>query len=398
MAKYLSGRQGLLETRGIEREQIGPEGKGSTPLRTRYSLLERQPLMKALVTGATGFLGGALTHALLREGHEIRILSRKTSDLGQFSALPVDIRYGSLEDPSSLVGLFEGIELVYHCAALAKDWASWKEFYQTNAHGVRNLLEAARAVNSIGRFVHISTTDVYGYPVEAADETYPITDIGLPYNRSKGMGEKAVWDIYRETGMPITVIRPATIYGPGSLSIVVDIAALLLKNQMFLIDGGQLPAGLLYLDNAVEGILQASLSPQTIGQAYNLRDESDETWREFVGALARGMKVSYPWLNLPGKLAMGIAQVFEISYRAMGIRNRPLLTRHATCLLCRNQGYSIEKAQRDFGFRSRVGFVEGMARTQAWLASEEGQRALYRKSIRAKAARRWQTAWHRGAG
>ncbi len=335
--------------------------------------------MKALVTGATGFLGGALTHALIREGQEVRILARKTSNLRWLNSLPVDIRYGSLEDRSSLVDLFEGIGFVYHCAALASDWGPWNEFYQANVQGVRNLLEAAQEAGSVRRFIHISTTDVYGYPVEAVDEAYPITDIGLPYNRSKGLGEKAVWGFYQRTGMPVSVIRPATIYGPRSLSIVVEIAALLHKKQMALIDRGEVPAGLLHIDNAVEGILQAALSPQTIGQAYNLRDESNETWRQFIRALANGMGVGHPWINLSGKLALGIAHLFEMAYRVMGNQNRPLLTRHATYVFCRNQGYSIKKAQQDFGFRSKVSFDEGMERTLTWLSSEEGQGELSRK-------------------
>ena len=331
------------------------------------------------MTGATGFLGGALTRALTREGQEVRILARKTSNLHQFSTLPLDIRYGSLEDKSSLVDLFKDIDFVYHCAALASDWGSWYEFYQANVQGVQNLLEAAQKTGSVRRFIHISTTDVYGYPVEAVDETYPITDIGLPYNRSKGLGEKAVWDIYQATGMPVSVIRPATIYGPRSLNIVVEIAALLYKKQMALIDGGRVPAGLLHIDNAVGGILQAALSPKTIGQAYNLRDESNETWGQFISALASGMGVDYPRIKLPSKLALGLAHLLEIVYRGMGIPNRPLLTRHATYVFCRNQGYSIEKAKQDFGFRSHVSFDEGMERTLTWLASEDGQRELSRR-------------------
>jgi nucleoside-diphosphate-sugar epimerase len=335
--------------------------------------------VKALVTGATGFLGGALTHALIREGQEVRILARKTSHLHRLNELPVDIRYGSLEDRSSLVDLFEGIEFVYHCAALASDWGPWCDFYQANVQGVQNLLESAQEARALRRFVHISTTDVYGYPVEAVDETYPITDIGLPYNRSKGLGEKAVWDFYRRTGIPVSVIRPATIYGPRSLSIVVEIAALLHRKQMAFIDAGEVPAGLLYIDNAVEGILQAALSSRTIGEAYNLRDENNETWRQFIGALASGMGVGHPRINLPGKLALGIAHLLEMVYRVMGSRNRPILTRHATYVFCRNQGYSIKKAQQDFGFRSKINFDEGMERTLTWLASEEGQETVSRK-------------------
>jgi len=332
--------------------------------------------MEVLVTGATGFLGGAITSALVKEGQEVRILARKNSNLNRLVGLQVDIRHGSLEDKSSLISLLDGVECVYHCAAVSTDWAPWNDFYQVNVRGVQNLLEAAQRAGSVQRFVHISSTDVYGYPVKAIEENCVIIDAGLPYNRSKGLGEKAVWDFYQETGLPVTVIRPVTIYGPRSMSIVVEIASLLLKRQMVLIDGGRRSAGLLYIDNAVEAIRKAALSPQAIGRAYNLRDESNETWSQFVDTFAAGLDVGYPWINLPSWLALGIAHLSEIVYRGMGIRSRPLLTRHATYLLCRDQGYPIEKAQQDFGFCSTISFVEGMKRTLTWLASEEGQEAL----------------------
>ena len=335
--------------------------------------------MKTLVTGATGFLGGAITHALVREGQEVRILARKTSHLHSLSKLPVDIRHGSLEDKSSLVDLFRDIEFVYHCAALVSDWGSWTEFYEANVRGVQNLLEAAQQEGTLRRFVRISTTDVYGYPVEPVAETHPIIDVGLPYNRSKGLGEKAVWDIYQRTGMPVTVIRPATIYGPRSMSIKVEIAALLSQKRMGLFSGGRLPAGLLYIDSAVEGILQAGRSPQTVGQAYNLRDEGNESWFQFVSALATGLELGLPSIRIPSQLAMIIANSYEIVYRWLGIQGRPLLTRHAAYILCRNQDYPIKKAQQDFGFRSKVSFEEGMERTLTWLASEEGREALSKK-------------------
>lgn len=328
--------------------------------------------MAVLISGASGFLGGALARALVQKGQKVRVLARKTSNLIDLEDLPVEIAYGSLEDKTSLIPAFNGIEVVYHCAALSTDWGQWEAFYKANVLGVQNLLDAAKGTEGIKRFVHISTTDVYGYPVEACDESYPITDIGLPYNRSKGLGEKAVWDCYKETSLPITVIRPVTIYGPRSKDIVAEIAGLLRKRQMVFINHGQSHAGLLYIDNAVEGIIQAAASPNTIGKAYNLRDESNENWRQYVEALADGIHTPHPWIHLPAGLALGLARTLEVLYSALHIRSRPLLTRHAVYISFRDQGYSIRKAQQDFGFQSKVTFANGIDHTVVWLNSEEG--------------------------
>ena len=329
--------------------------------------------MTVLITGASGFLGGALATALVQRNKNVRVFARKTSNLAHLKDLPVEIAYGSLEDKASVIPAFTGIEIVYHCAALSNDWGRWEEFYKTNVLGVQNLLTAAKGTEEFKRFVHISTSDVYGYPDKACDESYPITDIGLPYNRSKGLGEKAVWDCYKETGLPITVIRPVTIYGPRSKDIVAEIAELLRKKQMVLINHGQSHAGLLYIDNAVEGIIKAATSPNTIGGAYNLRDESNETWKQYVEALADGLHTQRPSIHLPAGLALSLARALEALYSILHIQSRPLLTRHAVYLMFRDQGYSIRKAKHDFGFQSKVTFAEGINRTVEWLKSKEGR-------------------------
>jgi nucleoside-diphosphate-sugar epimerase len=323
--------------------------------------------MSTLVTGASGFLGGALTRALAAGGRHARVLARATSDLRHLEGLGVEVVRGALEDRDVLFAAAEGARVVYHCAARSADWGTWEEFHAANVRGVRNLLDAATAAGSVERFVHVSTTDVYGYPRQACDETHPLVDTGLPYNRSKIQGEQAVWDCHRATGLPVTVIRPATIYGPRSKDVVAEFAALLRKRQMVLLDGGEARAGLIYVDNAVEAIIEAAGSPATVGKAYNLRDEGEQTWRDYVIALASGLGTAPPRFDLPAGLALGMARISETAYRALRVRRRPLLTRHAVYLLCRDQGYAIGAAQRDFGLRSRVGFGEGMDRTVAWL-------------------------------
>lgn len=322
--------------------------------------------MDVLVTGANGFLGGALARALVKEGERVRVLARPSSRLQHLRDLPIDVRRGCLEDRASLGPTLEGVGTVYHCAGLSADWAPWNEFRNANILGVQNLLEAARAAGSVQRFVHISTTDVYGYPKEPCDENHALVDTGLPYNRSKVEGERRVWNFHRETDMPVTVIRPATIYGPRSLSCVAEIAELLLRKEMVYINSGRSAAGLLYIDNAISGIIQAGRSPVAVGQAYNLRDETSESWRQFIEALARGLDVPVPRRSLPGGLAWTIASLSEAIYGLLRIRRRPLLTRHALLLFSRAQDYPIGKARKELGFRSAVGFAEGMNRTLAW--------------------------------
>jgi nucleoside-diphosphate-sugar epimerase len=334
--------------------------------------------MTILVTGASGFLGGALSSALIRNGEQVRALVRPTSNLRYLEKLPLELQYGSLEDQASVCRAAEGVSIIYHCAATSADWAPWKTFYSGNVTGVRNLLEAASRQDALQRFVHVSTTDVYGYPVRACDETHPIVDVGLPYNRTKGQGERIVWEFYDRVGLPITVVRPANMYGPRDKNFVVEAGKLLLERQVLLINGGQSTAGLLYVDNAVEGIIKAAHSANTVGRAYNLRDGTDESWQEYFNALADSLGAPRPRLNLSEGTALAVARAMEAIHSLFHIQHRPLLTRHIVYVLSRDQGYPIDRAKRDFGFSCSVSFAEGIARSLAWLDSEEGRIAVPR--------------------
>jgi nucleoside-diphosphate-sugar epimerase len=325
--------------------------------------------MTILITGASGFLGGRLAQVLIERREAVRVLVRRTSALGHLSGLQVEVLYGNLEEPESLAAAVAGVRLVYHCAACSTDWAPWKVYYTTNVLGVRNLLQAALREKKLERFLHVSTTDVYGYPLRPCDESFPITDIRLPYNRSKGLGEKAVWAAYRQKKMPVTVVRPATIYGPRGKDFVAKVAELIRQGLMPVVDGGRTPAGLIYVDNAVNGIIGAAAAPLSLGQAYNLRDDTSETWRQYVDALAEGLGRPPPWINLPYGLAFGLAALCEMFYSMARAHNHPLLTRHALYLLSRDQSYPIAKAQRHFGYRPHVSFQEGITRTIHWLNS-----------------------------
>ena len=332
--------------------------------------------MTVLVTGASGFLGGALARELAQRGEDVRILARSTSNLTTLADLPLTVIQGGLGDKAALAEAVAGVTHVYHCAGLSADWGSWDDFFATNVTGTKNLLRVAKAAGTVQRFLHISTTDVYGYPKVACDESHAIIDTGLPYNRSKGLGEQAVWDFGAESGLPFTVIRPVTIYGPRSKDFVVEIANLLADRSMLFVNGGQAVAGLLFIDNAVEGIIAAANSPKTLRKAYNLRDETKETWREYVDALADGLGMPRAKISLPQGLALGVGRLFELVYGGLRLSARPLLTRHAVYLIAVDQAYQIKQAKADFGFRSTVSFPQAMQKTIDWCNSPEGRAVI----------------------
>jgi nucleoside-diphosphate-sugar epimerase len=325
-----------------------------------------------LVTGASGFLGGRLAEMLMNEGEQVTVLARSTSDLSHLSRSPLHalrIVRGDLTDRESLQEAVSGVTHVFHCAAASTDWAPMEVYLNSNVRGTEMLLAAASKESQLQRFVHVSTTDVYGYPAIPCDETGEVLDTGLPYNRTKIQGERTVWLASRE-GLPVTVVRPATIYGPRGKAFVTDIAELLRHRQMAHINGGRATGGFLYVDNAAAAMIAAAQSTAAEGQVYNLSDGTEATWNHYVAVLAKGLGCKPPWIDLPYGLAMAIAGAMEAPYGWIkALPGRPMLTRHAVLLLARDQEFPSDKARGDFGFASQVSFEEGIARSVAWLKS-----------------------------
>ena len=325
--------------------------------------------MMNLVTGGTGFLGSHLIEALFNRRQRVRALVRPTSDSRQLNKMGIELVIGDLSDISSLAKAVDGVTRVYHCAALASDWGSWESFKKHNVTGVKNLLNAS-SEGQVSRFVHISSTDVYGHPGRPVDEAAQFRFRGWPYGDTKIAAEQAVWEHNRTFGLPVTVIRPVNIYGPRSPSFVVEIADLLQKKSMVLLKGRALPAGLTYVSNVVDLILLASESSAAIGQVYNACDGSDVSWPEYVGRLSEILRVPLPRLKLPYRFAYFAGWLYERVYGLLGIKSRPLITRMVAEVFGSNQGFSIAKARRQLGYYPRVGFEEGMSCVAKWLQEE----------------------------
>jgi nucleoside-diphosphate-sugar epimerase len=322
--------------------------------------------MRNLVTGGSGFLGSHLVEALVARGEEVRALVRPTSRTAHLAGLGVELAYGDLRDPGSLRAAVGDVERVYHCAALAADWGTWEAFRAANGTGVRNLLEAAEEAG-VGKFIHVSTTDVYGHPDYPADESAPYRLRGWPYGDTKIEGEGLAWAYHREHGLPVTVVRPVNIYGPRSTTFVVEIVELLKSGSMIHVGNGRKPAGLGYVTNVVDVLLRAADSERSTGQAYNASDGSDVTWRQYVDRLAQIVGVPRPRLVIPHHLAYLAGWAMEKAYGALRLRSRPLLTRMVAEVFGTDQGFPIDKARRELGYEPQVDFDEGMRRVEAWL-------------------------------
>ncbi len=311
---------------------------------------------------------------LHERGEQVVILARATSNLSHLSSIPVRVVRGDLSNIAVLRESVQQVTTIFHCAACSTDWAARHTYLEANVIGTQNLIAAAQQAPKLNRFVHVSTTDIYGYPQIPCTEEHSFVDAGLPYNQTKGLGEAAVWKAYQDHGVPITIVRPATIYGPRGKDFTQEIAMLLRQRLMAYIDAGTAPGGFTYVDSVVQAMLDVAASAHTIGQAYNISGATAATWKQYATLFAEQLGVKPPWISLPFSAAMTLARILETAHGCLRLRGRPLLTRHAVYLLARNQEFPIGKAKSDFGYSPEISLEEGIRRSVAWLKDTRTQK------------------------
>jgi nucleoside-diphosphate-sugar epimerase len=325
---------------------------------------------RCLVTGATGFIGGRLALRLRAEGCTVRALARASSDRGALERASVDVVTGDIVERDSLVCACAGVEVVFHCAALVSDWATVREIEAANVLGTRNILAAAGHAG-VRRVVHVSSTDVYGHPGRQVDECHRAVGFANWYAQTKLAAEAEALRADAAGTAEVAIVRPATVYGPGSREVIGEIARALRAGQMLLVDGGRPLAGLCYVENLLDAMLLAARVPAARGQAFNVSDGLGVTWRRFTDDLAAGLGVRGARLSLPYPLALALGFALEQGYRGLrrttGLTLPPLLSRQAVQVLGRSQDFSTRKLRARLGWEPRVDYEQGLARTLAWL-------------------------------
>lgn len=306
-----------------------------------------------LVTGATGLIGRRLIERLLGEGRAVRALVLP-AEAAQVTARGLDgaeIIYGDITDRASIAGACTGVTRVYHLAAVVGDWGDDALFHQVNVEGTRNVLEAAARARC-ERVVVVSSIAVYGGQLATAvcHETMPREYGVSAYGRTKRAAEQLALDHHALGHVPITVVRPGNVYGPGSALWVDEVVRLIRAGRAMLIDGGHGDATLAYVDNVVDVLVRAGTAAHAVGRIYNVNDGSGVSWRRYFADLAAIVGAPAPVRSIPAPAARLVAAAMERTWRRLGKTARPLVTQEAVNLLASKRPVPIARAKDELGY------------------------------------------------
>jgi nucleoside-diphosphate-sugar epimerase/predicted dehydrogenase len=323
---------------------------------------------KVLVTGATGFLGHRLVNALARSGVQVRAFVRDLSQVSPELEQHVELVCGDLRDPSSMANAMQGINVVFHCAAVTANNVAWKNHYETNVQGTASVLQAALEAR-VKRVVYASSVIVYGIeqrrlPVRE-DDLYALnSDKWAYYLRSKLEADKLALAYWKEHKLPVSVLRLGILYGPGG-NRAVGRGLLQLGPLRFLVGTGNNRLPFTYVDNAVNCMLLAAVCPEAVGQAYNVVDEPQVRLRDIAYASSRLAGERLVLLPIPPKLLYLAANYLESRSDRANSEVPPKLTNYVLHSACRNITYDSHKAREQLGWQPEVTLEEGLRRTMA---------------------------------
>ena len=318
-----------------------------------------------LVTGGAGFIGAHLVERLLADGNRVVVFDVPNAPVPAAWRERVRIVRGDIANPADVRGAMQGIGAVFHTAAIVSDWAPRRAYERVTLQGSRLVFQAA--VENKTRVVLLSSGAVYGDKIGRGvlREDEPLgRPIGI-YSEYKQKQEALGWEFHREHGMPLRVVRPTKVFGPGSKPWVHQVARNLLSGKPTLINGGNYNPGLIYVENLVDILVRAASLSQAQGRCYNGYDGTLVTLRQYFTDLARIIGAPPPTV-MPGWLAKVLAAVIGPVWSILNVQSRPLLTNDSLRMISSDYQISTDRVRDELGFAPLVSYEEGLRRVEAY--------------------------------
>jgi nucleoside-diphosphate-sugar epimerase len=335
---------------------------------------ERAAAVRILVTGGNGFVVRHLVSALHARGSTVRVLALPDENTSWLEQRGIAVHRGDVREPETLVAPMERADAVVHLAAMMDVWRPLAEYRAVNVIGTENVCRAALAAGA-RRVVHMSSSSVYGVGLgQPADETFPLAPFRDPYPMTKAAADLAVQRMIAEDGLPAVILRPDQIFGPGDQLHFGRMADRLRAGRSVIVGSGDNALPLVYVTDAVQGILLALDHKRAVGHAYNITSDRPLSQRQLLTTIAREIGASPPRLRLPYRALYAAGYAAERVAALSPSRPRPPITRLGVAFFGLDNRYSFGRARRELGYSPQVPVADGVHLTAAWYREHEAER------------------------
>jgi nucleoside-diphosphate-sugar epimerase len=341
-----------------------------------------------IVTGALGWLGISLVQALVnglpdhealkepRRDLRIRCLVLPGQDASQLRKLSdrIEVVTGDLRNPADCARLCEGGKdaLLFHTAGIIHP-AKVSDFYEINLNGAINLLDAAVQAG-VRRAIIVSSNSPCGcnpHPDHLFDENSPYHPY-MNYGRSKMQMELAVKERQAQGRIETVILRPPWFYGPNQPPRQTLFFQMIRDGKAPIVGNGQNLRSMSYIDNLCQGLLLAGMVEKANGQVYWIADKRPYSMNEIIDTVERllenefGQKCAHKRMRLPG-LASEVALVMDATMQRIGMYNQKI---HVLSEMNKTIACSVNRAEKELGYRPAVALEEGMRRSLAWCVAK----------------------------
>jgi dihydroflavonol-4-reductase len=267
--------------------------------------------MKVFVTGATGFIGSHLVRRLVQDGHDIVCLVRSTSNVDHLEKLGAALFIGDVTKKETVAEGMQGCDCAVNLANVYSFWDADRRIYRRiNVDGTRNVMQAALQ-SGAARVVHVSTLGIYGNtadrPITEESRVGPVRT--SEYARSKYAGDLIAWEMHEKQGLPLVVIYPSVVLGPGDPKSSGQYIKRLLDGQMPAVTFEDKVYPFVHVNDVAEAIVRALEKKDTVGHKYII-GKHHHSMREINQMIAEISATPLPKLRLPGFLTALMATVF----------------------------------------------------------------------------------------